>query len=159
MRGRLHILCLAAAVAAGLSAGQALAGTFEDDLVAQLYRQGFSEVEVSRTLLGRIRVVATSATVWREIVVNPRTGEILRDYSEDIESDDVPVPTLLNSGSNSGSNSGKGSSGSGSGSGSGSNSGSGSSGSGSGSGSSGGSGSGSGSGSGGGSGGGSDDDG
>lgn len=34
---------------------------------------------MSRTLLGRTRFVATSDQYRREIILNPRTGEILRD--------------------------------------------------------------------------------
>ena len=127
-----------------LAASPAFADGLESDLVAQLRRQGFSQVEVSRTLLGRIRLVAQSDTRWREIIVNPSTGEILRDYSELLVASDNDDPVLLDpayQGASSGGKSGSGSSGggsddgssggdsgSGSGSGSGGDSGSGSSG-------------------------------
>ncbi len=123
--------CLIAAIAA---AGPALA-TIEDAIVGQLRAQGYTSVEVSTTMLGRVRIEAESPEFHREIVLNPRTGEILRDYWEQIPGSDAEVPTLFdpsqvsgsgtNFGSNSGSNSGSGSSGS---SGSGSSHGSGSSG-------------------------------
>jgi hypothetical protein len=61
-------------------AGQgALAKGFADTVVDQLRGQGFSEITVERTLLGRTRILATSDEGRREIILNPRTGEILRD--------------------------------------------------------------------------------
>ena len=49
-------------------------------MIAELQAQGYLSFEVSRTLLGRIRVLATRPEGLREIVFNPATGEILRDY-------------------------------------------------------------------------------
>jgi uncharacterized membrane protein YgcG len=57
-----------------------LAGPIEDSIVSQLQKQGFRNIEVSRTLLGRSRIVARSNELIREIIVNRTTGEILRDY-------------------------------------------------------------------------------
>ncbi len=65
----------------------AMAASFEDSVVDQLRAQGYSEISVSRTLLGRAQIIATSAGEWREIILNPRTGEILRDYSQRTEAD------------------------------------------------------------------------
>lgn len=45
----------------------------------QLRRQGFGNITVQRTLLGRARVLAERGDQRREIILNPRTGEILRD--------------------------------------------------------------------------------
>ncbi|MEZ5888546.1 MAG: hypothetical protein R3D56_16935 [Paracoccaceae bacterium] len=125
---------------ASLASGAALAADLVDTILSDLRQQGYDEIEVSRTLLGRTRIEAESAAYHREIIVNPRTGEILRDYWELIGSDgntasNGPLPGPVSPGvtGTSGSNSGPGSSNSGSG-GSGS-SGSGSSGSGSSSGS------------------------
>ena len=56
------------------------AGPVEDSIVRQLRAQGFGDIAVNRTLLGRSRIVAQSSTLYREIVVNPATGEILRDF-------------------------------------------------------------------------------
>ena len=53
-----------------------------DQITGQLRAQGFSKIEVSDTWLGRARIEAKSRDWEREIIVNPRTGEILRDYSE-----------------------------------------------------------------------------
>jgi hypothetical protein len=69
-----------------------LADTIQDSIVAQLTQQGFHRIEVSRTLLGRIRILAFSDALEREIVFNPATGEILRDYWHDRD-DDTPDRT------------------------------------------------------------------
>ncbi len=70
---------------AGLLAGVALPGgvfaqTAEDQVVNQLKRQGYQRITLGRTLLGRTRIVATGPRGRREIVLNPSTGAILRDY-------------------------------------------------------------------------------
>jgi len=58
----------------------ALAESLPDRVIRQLKAQGFTRFKVSRTWLGRTRIVATSSKQSREIILNPRTGEILRDY-------------------------------------------------------------------------------
>ncbi|MEX0311604.1 MAG: hypothetical protein AB3N17_15315 [Tateyamaria sp.] len=63
------------------------AGPVEDSIIRQLENQGFSQIEVRRTLLGRSRIVAQSASLYREIVVNPVTGEILRDFWRRLDGD------------------------------------------------------------------------
>jgi hypothetical protein len=50
-----------------------------DRLLKDLRRAGFAEVTVTATLLGRMRIVAEGGDGVREIVLNPRTGEVLRD--------------------------------------------------------------------------------
>jgi hypothetical protein len=50
-----------------------------DRVVGELRRLGFADIEVGRTLLGRAQIVARSPRGTREIILNPRTGEILRD--------------------------------------------------------------------------------
>lgn len=70
---------------AGLVAGilvprSVLAQTAEDQVVNQLRRQGYREITLQRTLLGRTRIVATGSAGRREIILNPSTGAILRDY-------------------------------------------------------------------------------
>ncbi len=69
------------AAIAGLVATPALGQSmsFSDTLVAQLKQQGFTSISVTRTWLGRIRIVATNDHFRREIILNARTGEILRD--------------------------------------------------------------------------------
>lgn len=60
-------------------AGPGLARSVTERVARDLSRQGFTSIEISRTLLGRDRVVATGPDGRREVIVNPRTGEILRD--------------------------------------------------------------------------------
>lgn len=72
----LFILLLALAPAPAL----ADAASVRDRIVTLLREDGYSEIRVSRTLLGRMRFVATRRDAEREIVVNPNTGVILRDY-------------------------------------------------------------------------------
>ena len=77
------------AVVLGLAtAGFATPGlaTPGQDLVTESLReQGFEVTLVHWTWLGRIRIIAVSDDIRREIVINPNTGEILRDYSQVIE--------------------------------------------------------------------------
>ena len=65
----------------------AAAQSVEDQVFAQLQEQGFTVIEVRRTFLRRIRFIAESAYLYRELVINPQTGEILRDYVRDIDGD------------------------------------------------------------------------
>ena len=67
--------------------GVALADPFTDRITDQLRQQGYGEIVVTRTFLGRYRIVATTDRTEREIIVNPGTGEILRDYIEDKDDD------------------------------------------------------------------------
>lgn len=69
------ILVLALAV----MALPAHAQDFVADITRQLRQQGFQQIEVQRTWLGRSRILAENAEGAREIIVNPTTGEILRD--------------------------------------------------------------------------------
>lgn len=50
-----------------------------DTVISQLREQGYTQITVSRTLLGRLRFVAISESFRREIIINPVTGQILRD--------------------------------------------------------------------------------
>ncbi|MBL4626980.1 MAG: hypothetical protein JKY00_02885, partial [Roseicyclus sp.] len=52
-----------------------------DSVVQQLERQGYTVVEIRRTLLGRVRVLARFGDLVREVVFDPRNGAILRDYT------------------------------------------------------------------------------
>lgn len=68
-------------VVAGLClASPVLADGRVDAITRQLTDQGFGEIKVSKTFLGRVRVEALRDGREREIIFNPRTGEILRDY-------------------------------------------------------------------------------
>jgi hypothetical protein len=55
-----------------------------DPFVLQLHDQGYSEITVGRTWLGRIVINAKRDDIIREIVLNARTGEILGDQANPI---------------------------------------------------------------------------
>ncbi len=76
MKRRVFLSGLAGSVVA---AGSAAAQDFVSEIIRQLRKQGFRSVVQERTLLGRVRITATRKDGKREIIVNPRTGEILRD--------------------------------------------------------------------------------
>jgi hypothetical protein len=59
--------------------GPAFAQTVVDQIVSTLQRGGYDNIEVRRTMLGRTRITGAREDRMREIVINPRTGEILRD--------------------------------------------------------------------------------
>lgn len=73
-------LLLAVALWVGMQ-GAGWARTVEQQLLASLQAQGYVILEQGYTFLGRLRVVAQNDEIRREIVVNPGTGEILRDYA------------------------------------------------------------------------------
>jgi len=67
------------ALVALVSGSPAQADDFSDAVVDQLRGQGFKRIEIRRTFLGRVRILAEGHKGRREIILNPRTGEILRD--------------------------------------------------------------------------------
>jgi hypothetical protein len=71
---------LTAAVLLALAA-PAQADAIEDQVTLALEEQGYEILSVDRTWLGRLRIIAESDDLRREIVMNPTTGEVLRDYS------------------------------------------------------------------------------
>lgn len=80
MRRRQLLIGLAAVAGTHLCTGNAaLAAGFADQIVAQLRKQGFGNIVVERTWLGRTRILAERSDARREIILNPSTGEILRD--------------------------------------------------------------------------------
>jgi hypothetical protein len=72
---------LVAGVVALLAAAPALAQRQEiaAGIVAQLRAQDFSDIVVSRTLLGRILIVGERDGMVRRIVLHPYSGDILND--------------------------------------------------------------------------------
>lgn len=78
---------LAVVLALGL-ATPVTAQTVQEALIAQLTQQGYSDIEVSRTFLGRVRIEAHGNGIEREIIFNPSSGEILRDFWERDEDED-----------------------------------------------------------------------
>lgn len=74
-----------------------LAGTVEQQLINSLRAQGYLVLEQSYTFLGRLRILAVNGTFQREIVVNPGTGEILRDTAVSLshnDADETAAPNL-----------------------------------------------------------------
>jgi len=73
--------------AAAISAVAMLTGPARADdrasesVMHQLRALGYLEITRTRTLLGRIRITARRGPERREIVLDPRSGEILRDLS------------------------------------------------------------------------------
>ena len=65
--------------AAGASVAFPAYADYVNSVRDQLRQQGYRQISVSSTMLGRTRIVAKSKTGTREIIMNPRTGEILRD--------------------------------------------------------------------------------
>lgn len=70
---------LSGLAASAALAGPALAQDYVASVTSQLKKMGFRIVREERTLLGRFRIVATRRDGRREIIINPNSGEILRD--------------------------------------------------------------------------------
>ena len=99
-----------------IAATPAAAQDHVEDIVSQLREQGFSNIQQERTLLGRVRIMASSGDGQREIILNPHTGEILRDLWIPAEGSTRKIAIIDDTGTTSGT----GSSGTGTSSGSGS---------------------------------------
>lgn len=76
----------AAAITLLVAAVPAAAAGLADQFSAELEAAGYKSIRVSRTLLGRTRVVGVRGGFKREIVFDPRTGEILRDLTVKVSS-------------------------------------------------------------------------
>ena len=59
----------------------AVAQTAGESVPEMLERDGYEILQIHWTLLGRIRVVAETEEIYREIVIRPDSGEILYDYA------------------------------------------------------------------------------
>ncbi|MEL6516948.1 MAG: hypothetical protein AAFQ39_04470, partial [Pseudomonadota bacterium] len=88
LRSLLLILCLAVMLSA--AAAQTQVPAVAQSVIEDLQAQGYGEIEITRTFLGRLRIVAEGPLGEREIVLNPRSGVILRDtfYREDDDDDE-----------------------------------------------------------------------
>lgn len=58
---------------------------------AALEGQGYTVASTTRTLLGRVRVVASKGLIWREVVLDLSTGQILRDYAVEFSPNNPPL--------------------------------------------------------------------
>jgi hypothetical protein len=57
-------------------------------ILRALEAEGYTRIETRRTWLGRVQIEARGEPGRREIVLNPHTGEILRDLFEPDDDDD-----------------------------------------------------------------------
>ena len=63
-----------------------------DMVAAALEAQGYTIASSTRTLLGRVRFVASRELIWREVVLDVSAGQILRDYAVAFSPADAPDP-------------------------------------------------------------------
>lgn len=68
-----------AVLAIGLMATVPARADFEADIIDWLRGEGFEQIDVTRTFLGRVRILASKASGTREVIFNPRTKEVLRN--------------------------------------------------------------------------------
>ncbi len=94
MKRRAFLTITAAATLACVAASAAQADGFSDGIVAQLTQQGFQNIATETTWLGRSRIVGSRVDGQREIIINPRTGEILRDLWTSADGVQTPYPIL-----------------------------------------------------------------
>ncbi len=84
---RLWLLLIVVSVSQAVASDQRVT----PELVQQaLEGQGYTVTSVTRTLLGRARVVASRGLIWREVVLDMSTGQILRDYAVEFTPDTAP---------------------------------------------------------------------
>lgn len=62
----------------------------ERAILRRLRADGYRQISVSRTLLGRVRIVAVKPGLRREIILNPNTGEVLRDLITTLDGTELP---------------------------------------------------------------------
>lgn len=73
---------LSAAICAASCGAPVFAKTVADEVEADLVRKGYTITSSQRTFLGRIKINAAKGRKRREVVVDPASGEVLRDYSD-----------------------------------------------------------------------------
>ncbi|MCC5964224.1 MAG: hypothetical protein JJU09_13960 [Rhodobacteraceae bacterium] len=61
-----------------------------DKVIDALAGQGYELRSVTRTLLGRARIVASQGLIWREVVLDTSAGRILRDYAVEFTPTNAP---------------------------------------------------------------------
>ncbi|MCB2115412.1 MAG: hypothetical protein KDE00_03735 [Rhodobacteraceae bacterium] len=81
---RRRFLLSAASLATLVASAGAAHASIEDKVAARLRREGYRIVQRKRTWLGRVRFIAVRSREERELVLDPSSGEILRDYSTTI---------------------------------------------------------------------------
>jgi len=78
------VICLTGFLAVASAPVWADGDGYVASVTRQLKAQGYKITQISRTFLGRVRFEAKRKDVEREIVINPRTGEVLRDLNTTI---------------------------------------------------------------------------
>lgn len=78
------ILCLALSPVAATADEKAV----RDRIVRELREDGYNDIRLFRTFLGRLRFVGEDGRSRREIIVSPTTGVILRDYVRILDLDE-----------------------------------------------------------------------
>ncbi|MEM9975623.1 MAG: hypothetical protein AAF771_15705 [Pseudomonadota bacterium] len=63
----------------GFATGAPAQDVDTDDVIWLLQSEGYEVTEISRTLLGRIRIAATNGAFDREVIISRTTGEIRYD--------------------------------------------------------------------------------
>ncbi|MBF9033888.1 hypothetical protein HKCCE2091_06520 [Rhodobacterales bacterium HKCCE2091] len=86
------ILVLAALATAGAAAAQTADPV--DRVLSDIAGDGYEVRLVERTWLGRVRILAGRAHSLREVVVDPRNGEILRDMTQ-VSGAEAPVSVAV----------------------------------------------------------------
>ncbi|MBC7736388.1 MAG: hypothetical protein H7245_03985, partial [Candidatus Saccharibacteria bacterium] len=76
MNRRRFLYGMTASSALVLTGAAVFAATYTDAVVSQLTKQGFYNIAVQTTWLGRVRILADRGDGQREIILNPRTGEV-----------------------------------------------------------------------------------
>lgn len=61
-----------------------------DMVSVALEGQGYVIASSTRTLLGRVRFVASKGLIWREVVLDLSSGQILRDYAVEFSPAEAP---------------------------------------------------------------------
>ncbi len=94
MSRRSAMFAISTTLALAATVGPALAGPYDDNVVAQLTSQGFGHIATERTWLGRVRITAERTDGQREIILNPKSGEILRDLWNPTDASSTQTPIL-----------------------------------------------------------------
>jgi hypothetical protein len=101
-----RVFLLAAAGSLSLAHPIFAAASPEEEIARDLVGQGFAITSQRRTFLGRTRFTAIRGEIQREVVVDPSSGEILRDYSNRAEGSTRTVRAGNRNGADTGSGSG-----------------------------------------------------
>ena len=92
----LNTLLLSLALCLACEAARA-APDYAGQIARQLAGQGYSQIEVRRSLLGKLIVTGTRPGLKREIVIDPRNGELLRDLVRRSSGNPIAAEPVLSS--------------------------------------------------------------